>query len=205
MPGLTGRHPFSLMLIGLTNKVTGLGLGCAVHVVFGEADDLNSGWRDVVLGDEFARAGVPERDACAIDYDAELGSGMALADAVDHIADTHSPVGADGAAVLPGRVCGAGAVDDVSDVLRPFGICAVGPTVADVLGARFRPGVFEKESAGVIVELYAFTLFSDVDGAPGKKNSPSASPVPRPFVSPSASPPWMANFARTRATSKPSS
>lgn len=82
--------------IGDTSEVArGLGLGCSVDVVFREADDLDSGRRDLVLGDEFAGEGVPERDAWAVDDDVELGSGVGFADSVDDVADADPPVVAD--------------------------------------------------------------------------------------------------------------
>lgn len=119
-----------------------------------------------MLGDEFAGAGVPERDARAVDDDVELGSRVSFAAAVDDVTDADPPIRADDAPVFAGRVGGAGAVDDITDVLRPFGARAAGSAVTDVLGSRFRQGVFEEESAGVVVELDACTSFGDVDGAP---------------------------------------
>lgn len=63
-----------------------------------------------------------------------------------------SLVDADGATVFVGWDGGAGAVDDVTDVLRSRGSGAAGSAVADVFGARLRPGVVEEKLSGVSKE-----------------------------------------------------
>ena len=55
-------------------------------------------------------------------------------------------VDTDGATVFAGWGDGAGAVDDVTDVLRSRGSGAAGSAVADVFGARLRPGCSRRSS-----------------------------------------------------------
>ncbi len=142
------------------------GVRCAV--VADEADMFHPGCWELMLGDEFPGAGAPKRHGGLADEHMELLPGVVLTDAVDNVTDAHSPVGPDCAAVFAGRHGGAGAMDDIANVVGPFGACASGSAVADVLGARLRPGVFKEELAGVVVELHALIELSYVDGVSGE-------------------------------------
>ncbi|WP_415853874.1 hypothetical protein [Sinomonas sp. G460-2] len=100
---------------------------------------LGAGVGDGVLGDDLSGVRIAEGNGLDVDDGVDATPDVLLAEPVDDVADADPPVGADGAMVFAGR--GAGAADDVSDVFGTGRAGAAGPAVADVLGARCRPGV----------------------------------------------------------------
>lgn len=105
---------------------------------------FHAGRGELVLDDELPSSHAPEGHGGLADNDVEFLSNVFFADAVDDVSDAHPPVQADGAAVFVRWVGGASAMDNVSDVVWPFGSCAAGSAVTDVLSASRRPGVFEE-------------------------------------------------------------
>lgn len=61
MPGLTGRHPSSFMLIGLTNKVTGALGGRVERVPQRRKPEINDNLRGLLRGAWWALYGATVR------------------------------------------------------------------------------------------------------------------------------------------------